>query len=758
MKALFQSASYSYYVCESGTETQFPTYYKVASYNDGTLTFGETQGVATTLTGVKATFTTDTTYGDYQLNLVGIEAFDHDEDAINGVVIHTKEGTDYGLRHVENIWLGTELAWSTGFTTTVHGCTLKSDHYVSMMGQTITGVTYYTSKGIFEIELDEIYVPVKFTSNLAVADAAVSAKKTTITSTFPVGYDAKFTITNASDEDVTDAFTIVGSTIKWGDTVKQGAYTLTISDSKGVYASCSTTFTLSVSENPVQYDATTLSLQAASGKTADDLADYLAAISSVSVQKSGDAKATDYSASGKMAVTVINENGFIDLNAMSGKNYVFSDLTEGAQYTVIVTATGYSTNLEFTVTIPETIYAYASLTYAEYWEAEEVFLASAADGDLEASDTTTPDRIYTQGQGDGAKTYYEYDKGAFDAVSRATTNHGLHRGSFQQSVTIETESGKTYSPLYWIDGNNFVDADGNTYNKNDIGMTSYEITGIKYVPVAIPAANYRAFCAAYTVTQNGEVMQGGYTEQNLTAYTDLVACVTANTNGLKVATLTEQTWSFGARKSDGTDSGILGQELTAAANIEAAVKNKSDYGDFLRVDITGTGYGALGDMMQTVVWTYYGNDSTYQTPVATYGTKFAADNWMHKSMGIQLGLTESLRCQLPDGTTGAGYWTVTVYALGYADYTVQVKVEASDLHGSLTPMTDAQKESLTSLKNQAEALLVDYDEATADANLKTLKEHYDEAVELLANESATSAAAEELIAELTSLIANATQS
>ena len=52
----------------------------------------------------------------------------------------------------------------------------------------------------------------------------------------------------------------------------------------------------------------------------------------------------------------------------------------------------------------------------------------------------------------------------------------------------------------------------------------------------------------------------------------------------------------------------------------------------------------------------------------TYGTKFAADNWMHKSMGIQLGLTKSQRCQLPEGYDGTGYWTLTVYALGYEDY------------------------------------------------------------------------------------------
>ncbi len=79
------------------------------------------------------------------------------------------------------------------------------------------------------------------------------------------------------------------------------------------------------------------------------------------------------------------------------------------------------------------------------------------------------------------------------------------------------------------------------------------------------------------------------------------------------------------------------------------------YGEFLRVDINGK-YGGLGANMQAVKWTYYGDDSTYTHPVTTFGTKFAADNWMHKSMGIQLGLTESERCELPEGSDGTGYW------------------------------------------------------------------------------------------------------
>jgi hypothetical protein len=252
-------------------------------------------------------------------------------------------------------------------------------------------------------------------------------------------------------------------------------------------------------------------------------------------------------------------------------------------------------------------------------------------------------------------------------------------------------------------------------------------------------------------------MQGGYSEQNLTAYTNLVACVTKDTNGLKTVTHSDNVWSFGKRAT-GTDSGVLGQELTTASDVKASVASSSRFGDFLRVDITGTGYGALGDMMQTVVWTYYGNDSTYTTALATYGTKFASDNWMHKSMGIQLGLTDSLRCQLPEGTYGTGYWTVTVYALGYEDYTAQVKVEASDLHGTKSLMTEEQKASLETLASSAGTLLESYNADTASDAEKTLKEHYDEAVALLGNEEATSAEAEELITELTELIKNVSNS
>ena len=391
------------------------------------------------------------------------------------------------------------------------------------------------------------------------------------------------------------------------------------------------------------------------------------------------------------------------------------------------------------------VYAYAAVPYDEYWKSEGVYLS----GDNWKASSGVADRTQTSKDG---TTIEEHDKGAFDAVSRATTNHGLHRGSFQQSVVIHgTKDGKAYDyhPVSWTDSNNFVDADGSTY---------YNITGIKYVPVKVSSSDFADFCKQYTVTKNGEKLQGGYSELNLNAYT-AVAAVDKDTNGLKEVTKKGDSFSFGARKT-GTGSGIQGQpQKTADAGIAAAVKDYSgSFGEMLRVDLDNTKdntkyYGDLGGHMQTVVWKYYGTDESNTTPLATYGTKFAADDWMHKTMGIQLGLTDSLRAKLPKGTDGTGKWTITIYALGYSDTTYTVNVTAKNLPKKVEPMTEEQRTKLESLRNEAKTLL----DAAADQNNLTpkeaeLKKHYNEIVELLKKSDANTEEAKELIDEVPSLI------
>ena len=497
--ALFESDSYSYYVL-----SKEPSYYKELTVGeDGSFTFSAIEGesAAPETKQVQAEFKTKSNYGDYQLKFDKTEfnsIINTDTDTVYGAVINTTDETTYGLCHLENIWKGYELAWSTGYTTESHGCHLNSEHFESMMGKTIDSVTYYTSNGIYTLDI---------------ADVKVLAKNS---------------------------------------------------------------------------------------------------------------------------------------------------------------------------------YVYAGLTWGEYWSQENVTAAGNVSGS------------------DEKDSHNESDTGAFDAVTRATTNHGLHRGSYQCMATIYTTEGNAYQLSYWKSSTEPVLADGTvaiwTPADRKTGtpasiqvnggakesLDHYAVTGIKYVPVQVKAEDYADFAAKYPVVKNGEILVGGFSENNLKAYSE-TANVTVNTNGLKTVTKNEDgSFSFSARKT-GTESGIQGTDLKVATGIKPEVKTASgSYGEFLRVDLNGN-YGGLGAAMQAVKWDYYGNGNTV---LATYGTKFAADNWMHKMMGIQLGLTHSVRCQLPAGTDGTGHWKLTVYALGYQDYTFEFDATATNI---VTP-TDPSTIDTTALK------------------------------------------------------------
>ena len=367
-------------------------------------------------------------------------------------------------------------------------------------------------------------------------------------------------------------------------------------------------------------------------------------------------------------------------------------------------------------------YVYAGLTWQEYWANEGVY---------NAGDVTTSNEKDTKG---------EYDKGAFDTVTRATTNHGLHRGSYQCMATIDTEDGKKYELAGWTgDAKNqiMILTDGTqlSYSKGVITNTdgttsklsSYEVTGIKYVPVKVKTSDLADFEQHYRVVKNGEKLYGGFGENKLSSY-EYTAAVNADTNGLKTAVKNaDGTYSFSARQT-GNGKSFVEQDISVAANITSTVKDATgSYGEFLRVDINGDGYGALGAMMQAVKWTYYGNDATRTNAVATYGTKFAADNWMHKVMGIQLGLTDSARCQLPAGYDGTGYWSLTVYALGYTDTTIDFEATDANIVKIKAPVSDTSK--LSAAIAAADALNeADY---TAES-WAAMKLEYEEAVDALA--------------------------
>ena len=381
-------------------------------------------------------------------------------------------------------------------------------------------------------------------------------------------------------------------------------------------------------------------------------------------------------------------------------------------------------------------YVYAGLTWGEYWAAEGVYAA----GDTSSSEEKD--------------SHSEFDTGAFDTVTRATANHGLHRGSYQTEATIIAEDGTRFDISYWEDkGSTLYLTDGSKvkWNRGSITtedgktytMDHYEIYGLKYVPVAVKTADFADFCKKYNVVQDGAMLSGGYSENNLQYYKGLVADVNAQTNGLKYAEKNGDGFTFTARKSDGTASGIKDQALKTATGIKPSVKAASgSYGEFLRVDLNGN-YGDLGANMQAVRWDYYGDDSTYTKCLASYGTKFAADNWMHKAMGIQLGLTKSARCKLPGGTNGTGYWKLTVYALGYNDYTYSFQATEENIVNPTMEPTD-----FTSLKTEVEAAKALAEKDYTIATWKSFAGELQEAEDILAKTDASQAEVNEALEHL----------
>ena len=323
------------------TLDEVPAAYKCATLADGALTFSELQGEAFPLKVEEVVFDTESKYGDYQIEVKSINNKDGHSDigTIYGVLLKTEAGDIYGLRHLENIWQD-KLAFSVGFKTTEsHGNALKSEAYQSLMGQTISEITYITDTGRYAIGVS-LYVAEKFDGGVAVADAPVAGGTADVTLTgFPEDFARTYAVkgleAECSDEAVSFAEALPGS------------YTLVVSDANGKYADVKADFVLSTDVLPVAYDAETASIVATEGADADLAAAFLANLSTVTVNGS------EYLASGKHAVAIIDVEGAVDPEAAlvegKGENAVTTPIfAEEGDYELTVASVGFDQALTFT--------------------------------------------------------------------------------------------------------------------------------------------------------------------------------------------------------------------------------------------------------------------------------------------------------------------------------------------------------------------------------------------------------------------------
>ena len=328
--ALFENPDYAYYVL-----SEVPTSYKTLTVEaDGSFSFGKATAKAVAADGVTVSLKTGSRHTYYKLK-VSEKVSEKVSDGlpkdiasmVSAVTLHTTDDQTYGLRHVAEIWRGTEL----GFEDT--------GVYAGLQGKTIDKITYYLNDGTVRTISASTKVPVSTKSvKAAVENALNTAHETTITVALPKDFEARYEVASGSTDLSAYNFKVEGEKLTWMGTPAFGAYTLTITDANDVYAPVSTSFELKTADVIAKYDASNKALVKASDAiTEEQFAAYLEAISAVSVD------GTSYAASGKNAVKIIQDNGAVDMTATPFTK------GDGASYSLVVKATGYQ-DLTFTVT------------------------------------------------------------------------------------------------------------------------------------------------------------------------------------------------------------------------------------------------------------------------------------------------------------------------------------------------------------------------------------------------------------------------
>ena len=317
---LFENPDYAYYLL-----SETPKSYKELTVVGDKLHFGKATAAITEFGGTSVILKTGSHRAYYKLKVT--KGLPEDiASMVSAVTLHTKEDNKtYGLRHVAEIWCGTELGFGVDS---------------GLQDKTIDKITYYLNDGTIQTIAANIKVP-KSTQNVTatVENALNTARKAVVTvENLPEDFDARYEVASGSTDLSAYNFKVEGEKLTWTGTPAFGAYTLTIMDKSGAYAPVSTTFELKTVDIIAKYDASKKALVKASDAiTEEQFAAYLKAISAVSVD------GTSYAASGKNVVKIIQDNGAVDMTATPFTK------GDGASYSLVVKATGYQ-DLTFTVT------------------------------------------------------------------------------------------------------------------------------------------------------------------------------------------------------------------------------------------------------------------------------------------------------------------------------------------------------------------------------------------------------------------------
>ena len=321
----------------------------------------------------------------------------------------------------------------------------------------------------------------------------------------------------------------------------------------------------------------------------------------------------------------------------------------------------------------EYVYGTARLTWAQFWANEGVSYDASLDFDAINENTDA----------EGVN-----DLGGYDAVTRATQKHGVYRGAKHYSNLLHAVDEKGKAVSVYLDeltdaekmtdqfgaGSVFYGLDDGTYcltqpegDAKVYTIVGVEVTGYRNWPVRVPADQVKDAVQTIDFVRDDEV--------------------TEDTGLLKTVTVEDETVTTYAVAS--------GKGAPVTFDGEISVSYDDKYGDYLFVQFSDCPED-WGSNLLGASYAYFGEvnpeENPDAAPVATYGTKYAADTWW-KSGGklLQFGMNTSYRHGVEEQY---GYWQITVMSAGYENFTATI-LALPPYHTEITADLEADNATLT---------------------------------------------------------------
>ena len=244
-----------------------PASYMTMTSNEGKYSFSADTVKENSADGLSVgNFSTTSSYGDYQIDLVGVLPQGANEEpgavigelmnlSISGVILTTDDGKSYGMGMLENIWVGTrvqnvEVAWSVpeGNGLSNHGGVKFKTFDTN--GKTLKEVKVITDQGIYTIACEQKLTPYYTGGETVTAEIADA---TTLNISVPADFqDAKVTVSYRQER--TTIYVAENASITDGKVALEGVpetetqYTVTVSSSNYAAKSVNVTYGTSASD------------------------------------------------------------------------------------------------------------------------------------------------------------------------------------------------------------------------------------------------------------------------------------------------------------------------------------------------------------------------------------------------------------------------------------------------------------------------------------------------------------------------------